>query len=311
LKYQIIFRTARGGSGIEYEVAKAEFISVFGKYGLEIIRDIHGRHRLWVNLSLKPKRIPEIAQNLGYTLAILQIREEPYLGEQLSPKKTARWYLGWARFGDLKIHFSEVYVQDEEERLKASPHNRGFPIEKDGILIKAKGHKFHRGLSPLDAKFMLNIAQLSPDMRILDPFAGFGGIVFEAQRRRLNIVSSDVDASLSPGLKEVSVGRCTICDATHLPFPTAFFDAVVTEPSFRRIHRISTLNSLPEIRRVLKPHGVMVLLISEGMYDAVTAILKEIGGRLTSEYRLRRYGGLMCRVLRVDFANEKEENWWE
>lgn len=302
MKYQIVFRTAKGGVGIEHEVTRAEFLAVFSKYGLEIVRDMHGRHRLWVNLSLQPQRISVIAQNLGYTLAILQMREEPYLGENLSPKRTGRWYLGWVRLGDLKVHFSEVYVQDEHSLLNDSPHNRGFLIEKDGRLIEAKGHKFHRGLSPLDAKFILNIAQLSPGMLICDPFAGFGGIVLEANRRGLTFYASDMDASLSPGLKRASGGKCTICDAVHLPFPTALFDAVVTEPSFRRIHRQSTLDSLPEIRRVLKPDGRMVLLISEDMYDAVTAILRKLGGNLTSEYNLRRHGGLMCRVLRVDFG---------
>ena len=303
MKYQIVFRTKRGGGGIEHEVAKAEFIAVFSKYGVEIVRDMCGRHRIWVNLSLPPERVAKIAPNLGYTLAILQIREEPYLGEKLSPKKTGSWYLGWIRLGDVKIHFSEVYVQDEEARLKASPHNRAFLIEKDGTLIEAKGHKFHRGLSPLDAKFMLNIAQLAPDMLIFDPFAGFGGIVLEAKERRLNIVASDIDVILSPGLKNASGGKSVICDASHLPFSTALFDAVVTEPSFHQRHRQSTLNSLPEIRRVLKPHGSMVLLISEGMCDAMMVILTELGGRLTAEYKLRREGGLMCRVLRVDFAN--------
>ncbi len=310
MKYQIIFRSARGGVGIEYEVAKAEFLAVFRKYGLDIAREMRGRHRLWVSLSLQPECMSEIAQNLGYTLAILQMHEEPYLGEHLPPKPTGRWYLGWRRLGNLKIHFSEVYVQDEDERLKNSPHNRGFLIEKNGTLIQAKGHKFHRGLSPLDAKFMFNIAQLSPGTKrsfapgelIFDPFAGFGGIVLEASRRRLNIVASDIDMSLSPGLKRASDKKCVICDAAHLPFPTALFDAVVTEPSFRRIHRQSTLHSLPDIRRVLKPHGRMVLLISEDMYDAVTAILKKLGGKLSSEYKLRRQGGLMCRVLMVNFG---------
>jgi len=301
MKYQIVFRTNRGGLGIDYEVAKAEFLAVFSRYGLEILEDLYGRRRMVVNISLPPEHIASPGSNLGYTQAIVHLHEEPYLGEELSPEKKGRWYVGWARQGELKVLFTEIYVQDEEDRLSNSPDQRGFLIEKDGQTIKAKGHKFHRGLSPLDAKFMFNISELDSHNVILDPFAGFGGIVLEGRRRGLSIVASDIDETLRPGLTSASGGKCVICDANHLPFPTVFFDAIVTEPSFRRIHRESTLAALPELRRVLKLYGRMTLLISEGMYDAVIEILMQLGGMLTSKYLLRRHGGLKCYVLRFDF----------
>lgn len=305
MKYQIVFRTNRGGLGIDHEIAKAEFLAVFSRYGLEILEDLYGRRRMVVNISFPPERIISLGSNLGYTQAIILMHEEPYLGEELSPEERGRWYVGWARQGELKVLFTEIYVQDEEDRLSNSPDQRGFLIEKDGQTIKAKGHKFHRGLSPLDAKFMFNISQLDShnvlSNAILDPFAGFGGIVLEGRRRGLSIVASDIDETLRPGLAEASNGKCVICDANHLPFPTASFDAIVTEPSFRRIHQESTLAALPELRRVLKPYGRMTLLISEGMYDAVTELLTHLGGILTSKYLLRRHGGLKCYVLRFDF----------
>ena len=305
MKYQIVFRTSRGGLGINHETAKAEFLAVFSRYGLEILEDLHGRRRMVVHISLPPEHIVLLGPNLGYTQAIIHLHEEPYLGEELSPTKKGRWYVGWARRGDLKVLFTETYVQDEEARLSNSPDQRGFLIEKAGQIFQAKGHKFHRGLSPLDAKFMFNISQLDlhnvSSNVILDPFAGFGGIVLEGRRRRFSIVASDIDETLRPGLAEASGGKCVICDANHLPFPTASFDAIVTEPSFRRIHREATLAALPELRRVLKPYGRMTLLISEDMYDAVAEILMRLSGILTSKYLLRRHGGLKCYVLRFDF----------
>ena len=306
MKYQIVFRTSRGGLGIDHEIAKAEFLAVFSRYGLEILEDLYGRHRMVVRISLPPERISSLGPNLGYTQAIIHLHEEPYLGEELSPEKKGRWYIGWARRGELKVLFTETYVQDEEARLSNSPDQRGFLIEKEGSIIKAKGHKFHRGLSPLDAKFMFNISQLDSHNElsnvILDPFAGFGGIVLEGRRRGFSIVASDIDETLRPGLAEASDGKCVICDANHLPFPTTFFDAIVTEPSFHRIHRESTLTALSEIRRVLKPYGRMTLLISEDMYDAVTEILIRLSGMLTSKYLIRRQRGLRCYVLRFDFS---------
>jgi SAM-dependent methyltransferase len=306
MKYQIVFRTSRGGLGIDHEVSKAEFLAVFSRYGLEILEDLYSRRRMIVGMSLSPARIASLGSNLGYTQAIIQLHEEPYLGEELSPKKKGRWYVGWARRGDLKVLFTETYVQDEKERLNNSPDRRGFLIEQEGQTFKAKGHKFHRGLSPLDAKFIFNISQLhSPNAsnhKILEPFAGFGGIVLEGRQRGFSVVASDIDETLRPGLAAVSGGKCVICDANHLPFPTSSFDTIVTEPSFRRIHREPTLTALPELRRALKPSGRMTLLISEGMYDAVTEILMELGGALTSKYLIRRHGGLKCYVLRFDFS---------
>jgi len=306
MKYQIVFRTNKGGLGIDHEVARTEFLAVFSRYGLEILEDLYGRRRMVVNISLPSERIAPLASSLGYTQAIIHLHEEPYLGEELSPEKRGRWYAGWARKGDLKVLFTETYVQDERDRLSNSPDKRGFSIEKEGQIFQAKGHKFHRGLSPLDAKFMFNISQLdSQDAStnvILDPFAGFGGIVIEGRRRGFSILASDIDESLRPGLAEASGGKYVICDANYLPFPAAFFDAIVTEPSFHRIHRESTLAALPELRRVLKPYGRMTLLISADMYDAVTEILTRLSGMLTSKYLIRRHGGLKCYVLRFDYG---------
>jgi tRNA G10 N-methylase Trm11 len=153
---------------------------------------------------------------------------------------------------------------------------------------------------------MFNISQIdAPNALgnlVLDPFAGFGGIVLEGRRRGFAVVAADIDETLRPGLAEASGGKCVICDANHLPFPSASFDAIVTEPSFRRIHRESTLTALPELRKVLKPYGRMTLLISQDMYDAVTEILMPLGGTLTSKHLIRRHGGLRCYVLRFDFS---------
>ena len=319
MKYQIVFRTSRGGAGIDHEVSKAEFLAVFSQYGVGILKDMPGRHRMLVRMSLSTERITRLGSILGYTQAILHLHEEPYLGEELSVQKKARWYIGWARRGKMKVLFTEVYVQDEYERLRSAPDQRGFLIEKDGQLLEAKGHKFHRGLSPLDAKFMFNIAQLEPGMLLLDPFAGFGGIVLEGRRRCFSIVASDIDSTLRPGLAQVSDRKCAICDANYLPFPSATFDAIVTEPSFQRRHRQATLSALHKLRQVLKPYSRMVLMISEDMFTSVTdnciltqpfaqglnpcaaMPITQLGGLLTSRYLLRRNSGLKCYVLRIDF----------
>ena len=157
-------------------------------------------------------------------------------------------------------------------------------------------------------------------MLLLDPFAGFGGIVLEGRRRGFSIVASDIDPILRPGLAQVSDKKCVICDANYLPFPSATFDAIVTEPSFQRRHRQATLSALYKLRQVLKPYSRMVLLISEDMFPSVSGYfvnhltsltdtsglqyelpIAQLGGLLTSQYLLRRNSGLKCYVLRIDF----------
>jgi hypothetical protein len=57
MRYQIYFRTSRGGIGIPYELAKTEFLTVFHRFELEIEREWWAKHRMWIELSLPPDEI--------------------------------------------------------------------------------------------------------------------------------------------------------------------------------------------------------------------------------------------------------------
>jgi len=85
MRYQIYFRTSRGGIGIPYELAKTEFLTVFHRFELEIEREWWAKHRMWIELSLPPDEIAAIASDLGYTEAVLHLRSEPYRDEIIRP----------------------------------------------------------------------------------------------------------------------------------------------------------------------------------------------------------------------------------
>lgn len=300
IKYRVFFRTSRGGSGILYEVSKAEFIAVFADYGLEILSEKPGRRRLLAKLAIPEEQIVELAKNLGYTEALLRFREEPYLGEKLEHFHTSgRWRVGWLRRGELKVEQKEIYVQNNEKRIKCSPHKRSFLIRKEGELLEAKGHKFHRGVSPLDAKFIYNIAKINAESKVLDPFAGFAGLVLEARRRDISIIASDIDPILSPGLSQATNGKCLICDACNLPFRPGYFDAVVTEPPFKKKQFDAVIESMAELCRVVKPDGQLILLITDAMLDKVVKRLDELEFAVVSKYMLRRGSGMICQVLKA------------
>ena len=297
-KYQVFFRTSRGGSGIEYETAKAEFLSVFGEQRVEVTRDISVRMRMEITaVKLSEEEISRSAELLGYTQGIVSVHEEPYNGEELNWRKTQRWAVGWIRKRNMKLLLAEIYRQDEEKRMKEAPHNRVFLIERDGEIKAAKGHRYRRGLSMLDARFMLNMAKLRGDELILDPFAGLGGILMECRQRGLRVFGGDVDLVLRPGLAEVSHNRCVMADARQLPFRDGIFNAVITEPPFDIRYRQAVLDSMSELKRVVRPDGKISLLIAHDMHEAIADCMTGSGFRLVDDFILRRHGKLISHVL--------------
>lgn len=296
--YQIFFRTNKGGCGILYETAKAEFLSVFGEQRAEVTRDISARMRMEVLIEeMTAAEIAHDAEMLGYTQGIISVHEEPYLGEELHSRRAGRWAVGWVRRGNMKRQLTEVYVQDEEIILAEAPHNRVFLIDVDGQVKAAKGHRYRRGLSPADAKFILNVAKLRGHELILDPFAGLGGFLIECRKRNLRVIGGDIDAVLRPGLAQISHNRSIVADARRLPFKDHTFHAIITEPPFDTKFRQAVMDSIPELLRVVQPGGKIVLLIAHDMHAETLACMSGTRFQLTDDFILRRHGKLICHVL--------------
>ncbi len=297
-KYQVFFRTSRGGSGIEYETAKAEFLSVYADQQLEVTQELPARMRIEVSVTgVSTEEISRRAELLGYTQGIVSVHEEPYLGEKLHSCRSGRWPVGWLRKGDTKLQLTEIYKQDAEKLLEESPHRRVFLIERDGEVKAAKGHRYRRGLSPTDARFMLNVARLRGDELILDPFAGLGGILMECRKRDLTVFGGDADTVLRPGLAQISHNRCVMADARQLPFKDHIFHVIITEPPFDTRYRQAVLDSIPELLRVVQPGGKIVLLIARDMHAEILACMAGTGFQLTGDFMLRRHGKLISHVL--------------
>jgi len=298
--FQVFFRTKKGGHGIDYETAKAEFLSVFRNYKLKVLLELPFKMRFHISIEAPIEEVARLAERLGYTYGILSAHEEPYLGEELHSHGTARWVVGWIRFRDIKIHLTEIYRQDKKELLDNAPHQRIFFVEKDGEVKQAKGQRRKRGVSPSDAKFILNISELNGDEVILDPFAGIGGLVIECLSRGFKTFASDLDPVIRPGLAQVTNNRNTIADARKLPFGDGTFDTIITEPPFSNKCRQSVIDSLPELCRVIKPNGKLVLFIAQDMYDRITSYMEEVGFHLVRDFTLRRNDKLISHVLRFE-----------
>ena len=247
--------------------------------------------------GMSSEEIRSRARKLGYTQGITCLYERQYAGEELYSYRTGRWALGWIRKGDKKILLSEIFRQDEAELSSEAPDKRHFLIQREVGVQAAKGHRHKRGLSPNDARFLVNMARLRGDERLLDPFAGIGGIVIECVKRDLDVFACDVDTALRPGLARVSHGRCTIADARRLPFADDTFDAIITEPPFASKFRQAVWDSLPELCRVLRCKAKMVLFISHDMHQGTIKRMDDLGFDVTDDFTLRRHGKLISHAL--------------
>jgi 16S rRNA G966 N2-methylase RsmD len=296
--YQVFFRTKKGGKGIDYETAKAEFISVFRAYKVVLIRELPFKMRIHVEIhNISDDEVANLAKNLGYTYGILHAHEEAYLGEKLEARNTARWVVGSIRLGDRKLHLTEIYRQDENDIIKSAPHQRTFLVDKDGEVKSAKGHRRKRGVSPNDAKFILNISELNGNEIIFDPFGGIGGLLLESRARGFKIFASDIDPVVRPGLASVTDNHCVLADARNLPFRNTFFDVIITEPPFGTKYRQNVIDSISELCRVTKPTGKIVLLIAQDMFDAIVSCMQDYNFGMTKDFLIRRHGGLISHVL--------------
>ena len=299
MQYHIYFRISRGGIGIPYELARTEFQAVFRNFGLEITCESWARRHMQVALDLTPVDVESYATNLGYTEAILHLHTESYRGEVLSPVERGRWHVGWVRRREQKVYQTEVYVQDAEALLAYAADKREFQIQQAGEKRTAFGHHAHRAMSVLDVRFLYNIAKASPVDLILDPFAGYGGIIFEGRRRGLSVIASDIDFSLSPGLSALTPSNYFVADARSLPLAANSIDLIITEPPFRTAHRQAVMDSIPVLHRALKPDGRMILLISMDMCEEACATFEQLGEKIGIVGVIPRGGGLKCPVVEV------------
>jgi len=121
------------------------------------------------------------------------------------------------------------------------------------------------GLHRYWKRFVARQTGLRPGERCLDLCCGTGDIAHAVQRMHPEVEVMGLDFSekmLEVAAQRVSKGKCAIefmrGDAMALPFPDRHFDAVTIGYGLRNVPDLT--ECLREIRRVLKPGGVLVSL---------------------------------------------------
>lgn len=299
--HQVYFRTSKGGLGVEYDNARAEFAAVFAPSEVRILRDRPSRCRLSVELRITEEALAARAVRLGYTLGIVRVTRHPVEGRAPggTPQMRGRWPTGWLREGNSELLFEPVFVASEAQRMAESPHVFAFPQTRNGrVLAASRGHRVNRRLSPLDARFVANICGLPDGARVLDPFAGLCVLADALARRGLRTTVADADPGLRIGLEQHHPGSAVIADARALPYAHGAFDGIVTEPPYHPADQPAVVDSMAELSRVVVPGGRLALFIADFMLPDLEFVWSTLGLREWSRYPVRRHGiHSVCVVL--------------
>jgi tRNA (guanine10-N2)-dimethyltransferase len=206
--------------------------------------------------------------------------KHPVLKADSIEQEVGRWLFRRGYRADLKNPEIDLKALITEEKIilgieAARPDRGGFEDRRPHLKPF-----FHPGvLMPRIARALINIAQVRLDERLLDPFAGTGGILVEACLIGARSIGVDVQKSLIYGAFANVVGlNCDLIlgDAKRLPLQDDSIDAAVLDIPYGRSAAIRAKSkeellkdSLEELRRVLK----------QGRRMAIVAD-RPIGGRL-------------------------------
>ena len=155
--------------------------------------------------------------------------------------------------------FEQVPVEDKALRVRGVFESVAGRYDLMNDLMSA-------GLHRLWKRFAVNATRVRAGMRVLDLAGGTGDLALQFARRvgaDGEVVLTDInDAMLKAGRDRLlGAGRLlpvVQCDAEKLPFPEAHFDCVSIAFGLRNVTRKEC--ALAEMRRVLKPGGVAVVL---------------------------------------------------
>lgn len=138
------------------------------------------------------------------------------------------------------------------------------PLHKHGRFFDVWSAFYRRTLFGLELRRIqrraIALARIQPHERVLDLGCGPGdGTARIAETGAVAIGLDYSDGMLAKAKQEsVTRGRLTRGDAGRLPFKDGAFDKVVCTNSFH--HYPDHFAALKEVRRVLKPGGVLVLV---------------------------------------------------
>ena len=245
------------------------------------------------NLEIALRRL----SGLGYTEAI-DLVAPPGKADANSEPHTKPIITRWK---GRDVALVRVYEESDQSLRANAPDRRAFLLEcNDGVVRTIPGYRGgrgpleHRALPVIDARLLVNLVTCEGTSEaagrcLLDPFAGAGGIIIEANSKGFATTSLDRDRALRFGLSQLAA-RHVVGDASSMPFPAASFNAVASEPPYHASALEAVVASLAEIARVMKPGARAAMLIASEQAAAVRQAATRAGLRLELEVPIDRKG---------------------
>lgn len=184
-----------------------------------------------------------------------------------------------------RFSIHRFFSQDPALYEKQSPHHRKFIIldhqHQEKIVYGYRGDGTETGRRALpveDARCMVNLSSPSTSTKLLDPFAGGGGIVYQAKyiNHSLEVYSVDIDPVLAPGLRWYG-SKHFVGDARQMQFGKTAFDSIVTEVPFSPSATDIVIEAIEHLSKYLKERGKIVLMSSAEQSQEIDQFVRGLG----------------------------------
>lgn len=139
--------------------------------------------------------------------------------------------------------------------------------KKDEIVeIYNKMYQKPGKLRDVDAlyRWILDLLHPNQGQTLLDIGCGEGALVYQAIERGLIAWGIDISREAIKLARSKNYYRFLVGDGEHLPFPNDYFDYITNLGSLE--HFLDPLNGILEMRRVIKPHGLIAILLPNSYY---------------------------------------------
>jgi ubiquinone/menaquinone biosynthesis C-methylase UbiE len=140
-------------------------------------------------------------------------------------------------------------------------------------------------VSDLEIRMVRKIVDSIPSARVLDVATGTGRFSLALAETGLDVTAVDLTANMLQVARyrakhdQITDVHFRLADARHLPFADDAFDAVVSMRFLHLIPEDMQGDLIREMRRVLKPSGLLILGFSSPLYGLCCGLIREVQRR--------------------------------
>jgi len=191
-----------------------------------------------------------------------------------------------------------LFNMDNKIFTDQAPNNRVFKIIDTNNEIKdIRGYRGDgsdtgkRALPVEDARCMVNLSQPCKNKRMIDPFAGAGGIIFLFKYIVPEgiMTSIDIDPILKPGLESYGSTHY-VMNSGDASFPENSFDSVITEVPFSENAETDIIKTLKKIDAGISKNGVYIIMCNIDQSAFIQQTMEELKNFQVFSHEIDRKG---------------------